>query len=298
MSVDGTMSCAHCHNPDKRFGYSEGRQIAVGRIAAAGSPLGLIGIRNVPTLLRVRSKLLCDTDGRATLATACIQAITDIRVFGQPSLQAMVDRINSRPRYVQLSQFAFPAPAGFDLYRVQECLVTFVSTIDSPNLPADRLAAGLKVTLPDSARRGWEVFQAWCITCHDPRQDWRDNQFHNIGMSARAGNADLGRGAITGNAADNFHFATPTMVEIAKHGPYMHDGSIRTLEEAVGFFGAGGYYVIGNEIREDPTRDDLVKAIRITATDQADLVNCMKYVFQGEDYREATNPFLPAVVAQ
>lgn len=286
LSVDGTMSCASCHIPDPKFGYSDGRKIAVGRINAQGSPLGLLGVRNTRTLINVAGieDGLQDSDGRLKgVMQSCVQAVTDPLVLGHASIDDMVARAARRPRYQELARLAYGSPGVTDT-RLRSSLVYFLRKLRSDDLPADRLAAGIKVDLPESALRGWQVFQRHCTVCHAPENDWRDEDFHNIGISSRSLSSDRGRGAITGNASDNFSFATPTMREIVKTGPYMHDGSLKSLDDVVGYFAYGGIYRRNGQLLRDPAIDPLVAPIRYSKREAADLKDFLELGFQGENY--------------
>lgn len=292
LSIDGTMSCASCHIPDPKFGYSDGRKIAVGRINSSGARLGLLGVRNTRTLLNVTDfeDGLQDADGRLRgLMQSCVQAVTDPLVLGHNSLDDMAARAAQRSRYQELAKLAYGTPGVTDA-RLRSSLVYFLRKLRSENLPADRLAAGLDSGLPESAVRGWRVFQQHCTVCHSPDNGWRDHDFHNIGISARSASSDALRGAVTGNAADNFKAATPTLVEIAKTRPYMHDGSLSSLEDVVGFFAYGGAFQRNGQVLRDPTIDSLVARIRYSRAEAADLKDFLELGFQGEQYPYFENP--------
>lgn len=291
LSIQGTMSCASCHNPDPKFGYSDGRKVAVGQIGATGTGLGLLGVRNTRTLVNSSGleKRPANSDGRAPgLYAQCFQAVTDPLVLGMPSVQATVDRVNSVERYRDLAAIAYKH-AYVTEAELRQAVVAFLKTLNSNDLPADRLAAGEETALPAAAVRGWKVFQKHCIVCHDPKNDWRDYQFHNIGISSRSRSTDRGRGAIT-TAADNWKFATPTLREIAKTRPYMHNGSLSSLEEVVGFFANGGKYVIAGRVQIDPNIDPLVAAIEFNAAEASDLKAFLELGFQGANYPYRANP--------
>jgi len=165
-----------------------------------------------------------------------------------------------------------------------------LKTIVSENCPADALAAGEESGLPDSALRGWKVFEANCLVCHKADSDWRDYEFHNIGIASRSQSTDRGRGAITNVTEDNFKFATPTLREIAKTAPYMHDGSLKDLLEVALFFAAGGRYKIGDQIYRDPDIHPLVKQIGFTLEEAYDLRDFLELGFQGARYPYKRNP--------
>lgn len=283
LSVDGTMSCASCHIPNPKFGYSDGRKIAVGRINSNGARLGLLGVRNTRSLLNISDieDGLQDGDGRLKgVMQSCVQAVTDPLVLGHASIADMVARAAAKPRYQELARIGYGSPGVTDA-RVRSSLVYFLRKIRMDDLPADRIAAGLDSGLPNSAVRGWKVFEKHCVACHAPENGWRDNEFHNIGISSRSASTDLGRGAVTGQAKDNFAFATPTLVGCASTQPFMHDGSLRSLDEVVGYFAFGGAFKRGGQVLRDPNIDPLVAQIRYSRREAADLKDYLELGFQG-----------------
>jgi cytochrome c peroxidase len=322
LSVDFKETCAHCHNPDPKYGWSDGRKVAVGRIATASTRTGFLGIRNTKTLIdcwRLENRP-CNADGRAPgLAAQCLQAVTDPLVLGMPSIDLLLQRINTNGHYRDLASMAW-APTPADVQRaaqggdprtavndpmLRDGMVAFLKTIRSDDLPADRLAAGLKVSLPDNALRGWVVFQNHCIVCHQPENGWRDFEYHNIGIDSRSRSNDTGRALISGNPVDNHKYLTPSLSEVAKHGPYMHNGSM-TMDEVVTYFQFGGQFLIPGRptnhpkgtVLRDPNIDPLVAGISYTNADALDLRAFMLLGFQGPRYPFRRNPHEKMTVAK
>lgn len=282
-SLRRTICCADCHRPDPHFGWSDGLVVAVGDYGNPNAPLGILGIRNTRTLVSCYALeyRLVWGDGRTQgLLSQCMTATQDPRVGAMPSVQAVVDRINAKPHYVSLIQAAFPLVPKLTEARLQECMVAFLKTIRSDDLPADRLAAGLSTHLPAGALRGWDIFKLHCTSCHQPENDWRDYKFHNVGIASRSRSSDTGRGAVTGQAADNYKFATSTLRECGKTQPYMHDGSLPTLKDVVALFGAGGRFMLDGEVRRDPNIDERIKAISLNASQQSDVADFLELAFQ------------------
>ncbi len=290
-SANGQMCCADCHNPDPHFGYSDGRKIAVGQgIPQAG--LGLLGIRKTRTLINCASQdgKYFDADGRArTMMDVCCQAVADPLVLGHQSVAAMAAVAALNPRYQELAKMSFKN-GEVDETNVRSALVYYVSTIRSDDLPGDRLARGEKVNLPPGALRGWDLFKKNCASCHDPRTDWRDNEFHNTGESSFAQNPDKGRSLVTGNAVDDYKFLTYGLREVAKQKYHMHDGRFKSLKEVVAFKGAGGRYTVQGQLFRDPTIDPQIASIELNKQDQADVVEFLEVCLQGDHYPEAENP--------
>ncbi len=130
-------------------------------------------------------------------------------------------------------------PNGEDLARA---LASYVRTILAGDSPVDRYLNGKSKALSEEARRGLEIFRGKgnCTACHvDP--NFSDERFHNTGVAWRGGELhDPGRFAVTGKEADRGAFKTPTLREVACTAPYMHDGSLGSLEEVIEFYDRGG----------------------------------------------------------
>lgn len=140
----------------------------------------------------------------------------------------------------------------------------------STNSPFDRFIAGDKAALSDSARRGLELFQgkARCVLCHNG-PNFTDNKFHNIGVPQTGPlKEDPGRYTVTKREADRGAFKTPSLRSVALTAPYMHTGSLKTLEEVMEFYNRGGDAV--------PGKDIFMSALNLTEQDMKDLVEFMK----------------------
>jgi cytochrome c peroxidase len=126
--------------------------------------------------------------------------------------------------------------------KVAWALASYVRTILSGSSPYDRYVLGDPDALSEEARRGLAIFRGKgnCTDCH-LGPNLSDERFHNTGIAWRDGRLrDVGRYKITGIEKDNGAFKTPTLREVARKAPYMHDGSLATLEEVVEFYSRGG----------------------------------------------------------
>jgi cytochrome c peroxidase len=122
--------------------------------------------------------------------------------------------------------------------------------------------AGQREALSPEARLGLDLFRGKgkCTACHRG-PNFTDEQFHNTGVAWRNSQwLDLGRYALTGREADRGAFKTPTLREVARTAPYMHDGSFRTLEEVIDFYERGG--------NSNPTRDPELGPLRLTPAEK------------------------------
>lgn len=233
LSADGTVRCATCHRPEHAF--SDTRRISTG-------VYGRRGERNAPTLINRAWGRAFFWDGRTTtLESQVLHPIRDSVEMGQP-IPALIERLRTDGSY----RSAFARTYGpIDSQAVARALASYVRTLRSGNASIDRWRDGDTTALSQSERRGLALFsgQAGCISCH-VGPNFTDEEFHNTGVSARlaryAGREDPGRARITGRAEDVGAFKTPTLRDVARTAPYMHDGSLATLEDVVAFYDSGG----------------------------------------------------------
>ena len=263
LSADGVVRCASCHRPE--YAFSDSARISPG-------VYGRRGERNVPALINRGYGRSFFWDGRtATLEEQVLHPIRDSVEMGQP-IPSLILRLNADRSYRSAFSRAYGG-AGVDSLAVARALASFVRTLRSGNSAADRWRDGDTTALSPSARRGLALFtgRANCVNCH-VGPNFTDEEFHNTGVSARSSRyalrVDSGRSRVTGRADDVGAFKTPTLRDVASTGPYMHDGSLATLEEVVAFYDSGGVTNphLDREIRPlaltDEQRQDLVAFLR------------------------------------
>ena len=278
LSKDETISCASCHDPAK--GWSNGAQFATG----VG---GKLGGRNSPTVINSAFNKFQFWDGRAP--TLEHQALGPIQnpIEMTMSLDDVVDRLNKIAGYRQQFQAVFGTDVTSD--GIAKAIAAYERTILSGDAPFDRFAAGEESALSPAAQRGRTLFfgKANCTACH-AGPNFTDHAFHNIGIgwdAEKQAFGDVGREAQSKLVGDRGAFKTPTLREIARSGPYMHDGSLKTLEEVVAHYNRGG---IAN-----PWLDEELFPIQLSAQEQADLVTFMREGLSSESYPQHTAPELP-----
>jgi len=150
----------------------------------------------------------------------------------------IVAKINALQGYRAQFQKVFQSDATAE--NMMKAIAAFERTIIGGNTAWDRFRAGDRSALSASAARGWNIFQAIkCNNCHDGIL-FTDQQYHNIGIGMDQKDPDVGRFKVTNKPEDTGAFKTPTLRDIAKSAPYFHDGSAKTLEEAVDIMLAGG----------------------------------------------------------
>lgn len=221
LSGDNKMSCATCHEPEKAF--TDGLKTARG---AAGKSLN----RNTQSLLNLGLYSLYFWDGRAGSLEE--QALAPIRAADEMNQDSdeLVRELSAVPGYLQQFQSVFGT--GVTKEGIARSLAAFERTLITRNSPFDRFLAGEESALSQEAREGWHLFKdAGCMRCHSGPA-LTDSKFYRLAVDHR----DPGRGAITGNKGEMYAFRTPSLRDVARTGPYMHDGSIETLEEVVQFY--------------------------------------------------------------
>jgi cytochrome c peroxidase len=253
LSGAGDISCGSCHSP--ALSWADGRPRAIG---AAGKPLAF----RAPTLLNVAWQSPLGWDGKF----ASLEAVTFGPITGKANMnsseESVLARLEASPEYPRLFPAAF---AGGEVSRthIEEAIATYERSIVSGAAPFDRWVGGDDGAIDAAAKRGFELFngRAGCAECH---AGWAftDGAFHDIGV---AQGEDIGRGRyFAGSVKLRYAFKTPTLRDVAKRGPYMHDGSVPTLEKVIDLYDGGGV--------KRPSRSDLIKPLALSAPEKADLV--------------------------
>ncbi len=255
LSANGAESCAFCHEPEHAF--------------AGGTPLakganGTLGHRHVPTLINRAWGRLQFWDGRAlTLEAQVVVPVTDPDEMGLTT-EEVVQKIRAIKGYVPLFTTAFgDDTVSFD--RIAKAIATFERTIVSGNSAYDRYLAGDKTALTKQQKDGLDFFnkKGECAECH-LGVNFTDEKFANVGIGMDQQNPDTGRGSITHRRGDLGKFKVPTLRDLARRAPYMHDGSVRTLGEVLDLYAKGGLPNAQLDTRLTPfymdaqTRDDLL----------------------------------------
>ena len=228
LSFDGSKSCYSCHVCE--HGLTDGLSKAMG---AGNKPL----TRNSPTLWNIGYHHEFYWDGRSgSLEKQAMAAWIGANMGAKP--EEIVPKLNALQDYKTQFQKVFQSDATPD--NVVKAIAAFERTIISGNTAWDRWKAGDNTAISMSAYRGWNIFQAIkCNNCHDGLL-FTDQQYHNIGIGMDQKEPDAGRFKVTNNPQDTGAFKTPTLRDIEKSAPYFHDGSAKTLEEAVDIMLGGG----------------------------------------------------------
>jgi cytochrome c peroxidase len=251
-SKSKTVACVSCHQPE--HGWSDPQQFSTN---FEGKPT----LRHAPTIVnRLFSDRQLWTGLRASLED---QARND----SNSSDDTVVAHLSGIAAYREQHKKVFGRDLDAD--GVAKAIAAFVRTIVSGDAPYDRFKAGDKTAMSASAQRGLVLFEgrAQCVRCH-AGFNFTDEGYRNIGVGMDKEKPDLGRFLVTKNEADKGAFKTPTLRDVAKRGPYMHDGSEKTLADVVAFYNKGGV--------KNPWLSSEIKPLGLSAQEQADLVEFMK----------------------
>ncbi|WP_310589087.1 cytochrome-c peroxidase [Fibrella forsythiae] len=279
LSKDGTITCAFCHSPFTAFSHTD-------------HPLShgikdQIGTRNVPGIFNMAWRETFFWDGGIfDLDLLPIAPIQNPVEMGD-SLGNVLKKVRASGRYRPL----FKAAYGTDSItseRFLKSLSQFMLTMVSSDSGYDKyVRKEADAALPDAAQRGLTLFQAKCAGCHK-EPFFTDQRFRNNGLPklTTAKFDDLGRGAITGQAADNYKFRVPSLRNVEFTPPYMHDGRFTTLQQVLRHYAAG--------VQDSPQLDPLLKqngqpGIPMTQQEQNDIIT---FLLTLTDYTFISNPDL------
>jgi cytochrome c peroxidase len=256
ISVSSAQSCASCHNPG--FGWADGLPVGVGHGMAK---LG----RRSPTIINAAWGAVFMWDGR--LATLEEQALGPIQSPGEMNMpiEQLMERLASIAEYKPLFAAAFPGES-ISPQTLAQAIATFERTVVSARAPFDDWIDGNEQAISEEAKRGFAIFntKAQCSSCHEG-WNFTNDGFQDIGLMSD----DVGRGKFLPEVLKMQHaFKTPGLREISRRGPYMHDGSIATLEQVVEHYDEGGV--------KRPSRSDLMKPLGLSTQDKSDLIAFLK----------------------
>jgi cytochrome c peroxidase len=253
LSIDNSLSCASCH--DRTKGFADGKVQGSG---VPGRPLK----RHTPTLWNLAWSGPVFWDGRArSLEEQIAGPIESPDEMAQPVV-SVVSRLGTDPEMQRAFAEAFPRDSKVSAANLAKAIATFERTIVSPETRFDRWVAGEAGALSERDVAGFRLFagKAGCANCHSGFA-FTDYAFHDTGLPGE----DRGRGAVLRFPAAEHAFKTPGLREIGRSAPYMHDGSLQTLDDVLRHYESG--------IVERPTLSkDLPRDLRLTEGERADLI--------------------------
>jgi cytochrome c peroxidase len=253
FSASQSISCASCHNPGLSWG--DGRSRARGEGAA---PMAL----RSPSLLNVAWMPRLGWDGKfRDLESVAFAPITGAANMNLPQ-PTLIARLSAVPGYVEAFSSVF-GEEGITRHTIELALATYERTLVSQDAPFDRWIEGDVDAISPAAQRGFDLFngKARCSGCHSG-WPFSDGSFHDIGVGR---DADIGRGRLFPTSVKlRYAFKTPTLRDVARRAPYMHDGSISTLAEVIELYDRGGI--------ERPSRSELISPLMLSQQEKADLL--------------------------
>ena len=252
LSRDATVSCATCHDPNK--GWTDQAPVSTGIKGQKGSI-------SAPSVLNAAYMEFQFWNGRAkSLEEQAKGPIENPLEMGFTHREA-VARLSQIAGYAPLFKAAF-GDESVNIDRITMAIASFERTVLTGNAPYDRWRAGDKTAMSPAAVAGYQLFndktRANCAACHDGF-NFSDSDFHNTGIGA----GEPGRAAVTGQSKDQGSFKTPTLRNLKYTGPYMHDGSRKTIGEAIDLYDEGGV--------PNPNLDSRIKPLKLTEIEEADI---------------------------
>jgi len=255
LSAANLLSCASCHSP--AYGWGDGQPKGIGH---GMRQLG----RRSPTIVNVAFGQIFMWDGRASsLEEQALGPVSADREMNLPIGQ-LIEKLGSIPGYRPAFQAAFPKD-GLTPGSIAKAIATYERTVVSGPAPFDAWIEGDENAISESAKRGFALFndKAACSNCHSG-WNFTDDSFHDTGLA----DEDMGRSKIVPGVLKMEHaFKTPGLREMARRGPYMHDGSLPTLEAVVDHYDSGGI--------KRPSRSDQIAPLGLSRQEKDDLVAFM-----------------------
>jgi len=291
LSGNQTFSCASCHKQERAFADALPRGVgSTGQVHPRGS-MSLANVAYVPTL----------TWANPNMRRLEQQAL--VPMFGEEPVELglagredeLLGRLRGDARYPALFAAAFPGDAApISLTNITRAIAAFQRTLISGNSPYDRFERGDSTAISRAAMRGAAAFfeeKLECFHCHGGfnfsntvdfvGKGFVELEFHNTGLYNISGNGaypadNPGVKEHTGDDGDMGKFKAPSLRNIAVTAPYMHDGSVRTLDEVLDHYAAGGRTIrtgpqagVGHR---NPYKSDFVKGFTLTRQERADLL--------------------------
>ena len=291
LSINNTLSCGMCHIPEQGFAQNQ--------LATAVGLEGRVLRRNSPTLMNVSYQRFLFHDGREfSLVNQVWSPLLSSNEMGNLSIGMVVNKLREMDDYAAEFEAIL---GGIDAVTIGEALAAYQSSLIAGDSPFDRwFLQGDELAVSDDVKSGFNLFKTkGCVNCHHVDRKsalFTDHAFHNTGlgfegsMALKPGqrairltdtitiqtdvgfegqiNNDLGRYEVTGKPADRWKYRTPGLRNVELTAPYMHDGSLSSLEAVLDFYAKGGV--------PNPGLDPLIRSVHLSAKDRRDLVEFLK----------------------
>ncbi|PCJ62885.1 MAG: hypothetical protein COA79_01800 [Planctomycetota bacterium] len=269
LSLKKNQSCATCHNPE--LGFGDGLKFSLGTMG------GKVG-RNAPHIYNLAWNSLFFWDGRAGSLEE--QALGPIQAAGEMNMP--LDKVIERLKKVKFYRDGFEKvykDKKIESKNIGKAIAAFERTIIVDNTPFDKYMKGDKDAMSPSAVNGMKLFKgkANCTKCHSG-PNFTDNSFHNIGVKGD----DIGRQKLVKDATMKGAFKVPGLRNVLLTAPYMHDGSLSTLEEVIKFYNRGG------DNKANLSKE--MKPLKLTDKEIMDLVSFLGSLTQQLDIKRPKIP--------
>jgi cytochrome c peroxidase len=313
LSGNGAFACSSCHRQE--FGFADARNISVGSTGEV-HPRNSIGIGNSGY-----ARVLTWADP----VTPGLEAQALVPMFGDHPVELglkgldgqMLDRLRSVTLYRQLFATSFPvAPDPFTVGNVTRAIAAFERTVISGRAPYDRYKRGEAGAISTEARRGEQLFFSptlRCAECHAgqlftsaagfadtvTQSSFANNGLYNIGGDGSYPADNRGLQERTGRQEEMGQFRIPSLRNLTFTFPYMHDGSISTLEDVVDHYARGGRVILAGPLAGDgslsPLKDPRIAPLSLSAQDKRDLIAFLRSLSDSSlvTDRRFSNPWNP-----
>ncbi|MFB3788293.1 MAG: cytochrome-c peroxidase [bacterium] len=275
LSKDKDISCATCHLP--KHGYAEEEEVSTGHKGQKGN-------RNANPVINSQYATSLFWDGRAKSLEEQAGGPVENPIEMAHDMNAVTKELGGIPEYQKRFMAVFGEGPTKD--NITKAIAAFERTLLEGHSPFDKFQAGDAKAISEDAQKGWELFnQKLCSTCHTPPvfSNWG---FYNAGVGTDKKEPDLGRMVVTKLESDKGAFRVPSLRGVEQTGPYFHDGSAETLEEAVKFMAGGG--------KDNPNLHPLFQALKAQKTTEKEILQLVAFLksLTGE-YPVVEEPKLP-----
>lgn len=317
LSINEKTSCATCHLQERAFTEPKERSVGTTGEVHPRNSMSLANVGYAPTLnwANPSVKLL----ERQVLTPMFGEDPVELGMAGKEKL--LIERLKAEPRYVTLFRNAYPREKEqYSLNQITHAIASFVRSMVSGNSPYDKFRYQKHANaISDSAKRGEELFfseRLECFDCHagfnmsgsqafvgreSAELGFENNGIYNIDGKGGYPSDNTGLFEFTGKADDMGKFKVPTLRNIELTAPYMHDGSIATLEDVIEHYKAGGRKISHGEYKgigsENPHKSSFVRGFDLTEQEKADLIAFLRSLTDREFITDPrySNPWISEV---
>jgi cytochrome c peroxidase len=295
LSVNGKQSCASCHEQGRAFTDGKARAVGTTGEVHPRSSMSIVNIAYTPVLTWANPNM--KQLERQALVPMFGEHPVELGLSGKEN--ELLAKLKAEPRYQTMFPAAFPGAADpVSIDNVTRAIAAFERTLISGDSPYDRYLNGQQTAISTSAKRGEALFfseRLECFHCHGgfnfsqttdhEGKAFAEIEFHNTGLYNLDGKGafpkdNQGTYDITQRPEDIGRFRAPTLRNIAVTAPYMHDGSIPTLEAVLDHYAAGGRTIRAGQYkgvgRDNPNKSSFVKGFRLTPQEKRDVLNFLR----------------------